>query len=152
MKKAFLLLLVFALYLGAAEPDISFSFNGSLNHDKAFTLFNSSRKGSMRPVIPKDIIDEKGLLVTGKFGKALHIGSINGKKGFDRVMYFFADGIVKGTAGAISFWVNPQDWEPTNRKNHVLIRLHTLVKGKEKDSIVIVARNQNNKTNLSFSV
>ena len=148
MKKAFLLSLVFALYLGAAEPDIYFSFNGSLNHDKAFTLFNSSRKGSMRPVIPKDIIDEKGLLVTGKFGKALHIGSINGKKGFDRVMYFFADGIVKGTAGAISFWVNPQDWEPTNRKNHVLIRLHTLVKGKEKDSIVIVARNQNNKTNL----
>lgn len=148
MKKAFFVLVSLVLYVSASEPDISFSFNNSLNHDKAFTLFNSTRKGSMRPVIPKDIIDEKKLLVAGKFGKALHIGSINGKKGFDRVMYFFANGIVKGTEGAISFLVNPVDWEPANRKNHVLIRLHTLVKGKDQDSIVVVVRNQNNKTNI----
>ena len=74
MKKAFLLLVSLVLYVSASETDRSFSFNNSLNHDKAFTLFNSTRKGSMRPVIPKDIIDEKKLLVAGKFGKDLNMG------------------------------------------------------------------------------
>lgn len=150
MKKLFILLAGICFCAQAAEPDITFSFDESVNHDKPFTMLNGKRQVSMKPVIPNNIISKDALLVPGKFGKALHTGSIAGKKGFDRVMYFWGSGLLSGTQGAVSFWVNPVDWDAANRKNHVLIRLHTLDKGKEKDSIVILARNQNNETKVRF--
>ena len=150
MKKLWMFLAGLSLAAGAVEPELSFSFDESVNHDKPFVMLNSKRQVSMKPVIPKDVIDPAGLLVPGKSGKALHTGSIAGKTGFDRVVYFWSSGIVSGTQGSITFWVNPVDAEPGNRKNRVLLRLHTLDKGKEKDSIVLLLRNQNGQTGVRF--
>ncbi|MBE6366042.1 MAG: hypothetical protein E7053_09925 [Lentisphaerae bacterium] len=150
MKKLWMFLAGLSLAAGAVEPELSFSFNDSLNHDKPFVMLNSTRQVTIRPVVPNDAVNREAMLVPGRFGNALHIGSVAGKTGFDRVVYFWSSGIVSGTQGSISFWVNPVDAEPGNRKNRVLLRLHTLVQGKEKDSIVLLLRNQNGQTGVRF--
>ena len=66
MKKILMFFAGVCLAAGAVEPDITFSFDESVNHDKPFVMLNGKRQVSMKAVIPNNVIDKNNLLTIEK--------------------------------------------------------------------------------------
>jgi len=125
MKKCFLLSACFAVaLLGAAEPDIYFSFDRSAQADFGgvpasggdVTGATGDRGVVGRPSAQSSDKTPETMLTTGIAGKALKIGNSSDKQGKQTIVYTPSTPL-SSKAGTVSFWLKPEDWNPATSRN-----------------------------------
>ena len=138
MKHLFsaLLLALSLCAFGAAEPEISFSFEKGAAPDAPVPLLSGKGKSGLKPHFDKDG-DPGRMIVPGLSGQALRVGSSPEQKGHDAVTYYLQSGIMAAAQGSFSFWMKAVDWNQDNRKSHAFVRLMS----QDQESLVAVAQN-----------
>ncbi|MBR7103935.1 MAG: hypothetical protein IKC65_03245 [Lentisphaeria bacterium] len=116
------LLLPLALAGAENKADMSFSFEKGYAPDAPVKMLKGEKSTTVRPHLGSKVIDKNKLLVPGLKGQGLHIGSRDGK-GHDALIFYRKEGLAFAAQGSISFWVRPDDWDSSNKKNVCFVRL-----------------------------
>ncbi|MFA6929153.1 MAG: glycoside hydrolase domain-containing protein [Lentisphaeria bacterium] len=120
--KLLLLLALLSVLLSAVEPDILFTFDRDIRADRGgmgnqiLEVAGQHEATGVEGILGKKADDRTpdSMLMPGLSGKALRLGHSSDAKGIQTIHYYPIPAL-NSREGTISFWVNPIDWDGSDR-------------------------------------